>query len=172
MKHLLPLLFIPLFISAQHPASSEITRWQKHAAQSTIIRDNYGIPHIYGKTDADAVFGLLYAQCEDDFSRVEMNYIDKLGRLAEVNGEKDLYADLLTRLIIDTTEAKTDYKNSPVWLHKLMDAFADGVNYYLYKHPNTKPALLHHFEPWYALLWTDGSIGAISTAGLLSLIHI
>ena len=166
MKHILLLLFVPLAISAQQSTSSEVVRWQKEAAQVTIIRDNYGIPHIYGKTDADAVFGLLYAQCEDDFSRVEMNYIDKLGRLAEVNGEKDLYADLLTRLIIDTTEAKEDYKNSPAWLHKLMDAFADGVNYYLYKHPNTKPALLHHFEPWYALLWTDGSIGAISTAGL------
>ena len=166
MKHILLLLFVPLAISAQQSTPSEVVRWQKEAAQVTIIRDNYGIPHIYGKTDADAVFGLLYAQCEDDFSRVEMNYIDKLGRLAEVNGEKDLYADLLTRLIIDTTEAKADYKNSPAWLHKLMDAFADGVNYYLYKHPNTKPALLHHFEPWYALLWTDGSIGAISTAGL------
>ena len=166
MKHLLLLLFVPLVAAAQQSHPSDISRWQAHAAHVTIIRDNYGIPHIYGKTDADAVFGLLYAQCEDDFKRVEMNYIDKLGRLSEVNGEKDLYADLLTRLIIDTSEAKEDYKNSPAWLHQLMDAFADGVNYYLYKHPNTKPALLHHFEPWYALLWTDGSIGAISTAGL------
>ena len=133
MKHLLLLFFIPIQSYSQNTTNATLARWQKHATQVTIIRDNYGIPHIYGKTDADAVFGLLYAQCEDDFSRVEMNYIDKLGRLAEVNGEKDLYADLLTKLIIDTAEAKEDYKNSTAWLHKLMDAFADGINYYLYK---------------------------------------
>ena len=165
MKKVLLLLFFPLQLLAQ-VNKQEIARYEQEAKQVTIIRDNWGIPHIYGKTDANAVFGLLYAQCEDDFKRVEMNYIEKLGRLAELNGEKDLYNDLLIRMIIDSSEAINDYKNSPAWLHKLLDAFADGVNYYLYKHPSTKPALLNHFEPWYALLWTDGSIGAISTAGL------
>ena len=134
------------------------------AQRVNIIRDNWGIPHIYGKSDADAVFGLLFAQCEDDFNRVEENYIEKLGRLAEVHGEKDLYDDLLIRMVIDSSEAIQDYKTSPPWLHKLLDAFADGVNYYLYKHPEVKPKLLNHFEPWYALLWTDGSIGSITTA--------
>ena len=46
-------------------AQSELARWQSRAKQVEIIRDHYGVPHIYGKTDADAVFGLLYAQCED-----------------------------------------------------------------------------------------------------------
>ena len=165
MKKIILFLLLPLQLLAQFSVK-EINRYQKEAKQVTIIRDNWGIPHIYGKTDADAVFGLLYAQCEDDFKRVEMNYVEKLGRLAEVNGEKDLYNDLLIRMIIDSTEAINDYKNAPLWLHKLLDAFADGVNYYLYTHPSTKPALLNRFEPWYALLWTDGSIGAISTAGL------
>ncbi len=165
MKKIFLLLIIPLQLFAQF-SSKEITRFEKQAKQVTIIRDNWGIPHVYGKTDADAVFGLLYAQCEDDFKRVEMNYIEKLGRLSEVNGEKDLYNDLLIRMIIDSSDAIKDYKNSPEWLHKLLDAFADGVNYYLLKHPETKPVLLNHFEPWYPLLWTDGSIGAISTAGI------
>ncbi len=165
MKKVLLLLFFPLQLLAQFN-KQEIARYEQEAKQVTIIRDNWGIPHIYGKTDANAVFGLLYAQCEDDFKRVEMNYIEKLGRLSEINGEKDLYNDLLIRMLIDSADAINDYKNSPAWLHKLLDAFADGVNYYLYKHPQTKPALLTHFEPWYALLWTDGSIGAISTAGL------
>ncbi|MEO7531718.1 MAG: penicillin acylase family protein, partial [Sediminibacterium sp.] len=129
-------------------------------------RDNWGIPHIYGKSDADAVFGLLYAQCEDDFKRVEMNYIEKLGRLAEVNGEKDLYNDLLIRMLIDSTDAVKDYEESPVWLKQLMNAYADGINYYLYKHPEAKPALLTRFKPWYPLLWTDGSIGAIDVADI------
>ncbi|QKJ65162.1 penicillin acylase family protein [Flavobacterium sp. M31R6] len=151
---------------AQKLDSKEINRLNKIAQQVTIIRDNWGIAHIYGKTDADAVFGMLYAQCEDDFKRVEMNYIDKLGRLAEVKGHSVLYNDLETRLLIDVDEAKTDYKNAAPWLKKILNSYADGINYYLHKHPEVKPLMLNHFEPWYPLLWTDGSIGAISTADL------
>jgi acyl-homoserine lactone acylase PvdQ len=163
VKKILLLLLLPLYLFAQGFSKEEISRWQKEAQQVTIIRDTWGIPHIYGKTDADAVFGLLYAQCEDDFRRVEANYIEKLGRTAEVEGETALAADLYIRLIIDSTDAIADYKKSPAWLRKLMNAYADGINYYLYTHPSTKPALLHRFEPWYPLTWTDGSIGAIST---------
>jgi acyl-homoserine lactone acylase PvdQ len=166
MKLFLLFLFFPFHLFAQNFSSKEINRWQQQAKQVEIMRDNFGIPHVYGKTDADAVFGLLYAQCEDDFPRVEMNYIEKLGRLSEVNGEKDLYNDLMIRLVIDSSDAIADYNNAPLWLKKLCNAFADGVNYYLYKNPNVKPALLTHFEPWYPMLWTDGSIGAISTAGV------
>ncbi len=163
MKIIIIFLLLPIQLLAQSFTKNEISRWQQQAKQVTIIRDNWGIPHIYGKTDADAVFGLLYAQCEDDFSRVEMNYIEKLGRLAEVKGEAELYNDLYLKLIIDSADAVADFKKSPAWLQKLLNAFADGINYYLYNHPLVKPALLHRFQPWYPLLWTDGSIGAIST---------
>ena len=163
MKKLLVLFILPLYAFAQPFTKAEISRWQQQAAQVKIIRDNWGIPHVYGKTDADAVFGLLYAQCEDDFKRVEMNYIGKLGRMSEVKGESELYNDLYLKLIIDSAGAVDDYKKSPLWLQKLMNAFADGINYYLYKNPKAKPVLLHRFQPWYPLLWTDGSIGAIST---------
>ena len=166
MKKLLFILLFPLQLFAQPSSKDEITRWQKQANDVRIIRDNYGVPHIYGKTDADAVFGLLYAQCEDDFKRVEMNYIEKLGRISEVKGESSLYDDLLIRMIIDESDAKKDYEKAPGWLKKLCNAFADGINYYLYKHPEVKPALLTKFQPWYPLLWTDGSIGAINTADL------
>jgi acyl-homoserine-lactone acylase len=163
MKKLVLLLLLPVQLFAQNFTSAEINRWQQQAGRVTIVRDNWGIPHIYGKSDADAVFGLLYAQCEDDFKRVEMNYIEKLGRMSEVNGEASLQNDLYIRLIIDSAEAIADYKKSPVWLQKLLNAHAAGINYYLYKHPEVKPALLTRFKPWYQLLWTDGSIGAIST---------
>ena len=163
MNKILLLLVLSTQLSAQQFTKSEITRWQQQALRVNIIRDNWGIPHVYGKTDADAVFGLLYAQCEDDFKRVEMNYIEKLGRLAEIKGESELYNDLYLKLIIDSAAAVADYKKSPAWLQKLLNAFADGVNLYLYKHPLVKPALLYRFQPWYPLLWTDGSIGAIST---------
>jgi acyl-homoserine lactone acylase PvdQ len=166
MKRLLILIVLPIQLFAQQFSKEEISRWEKQAQQVTIIRDNWGIPHIYGKTDADAVFGLLYAQCEDDFKRVEMNYVEKLGRTAEVKGEPELYNDLLIRLILDSGDAIKDYNKAPAWLKKLCNAYADGINYYLYKNPGTKPALLNRFQPWYPLLWTDGSIGAINTAGI------
>ncbi len=167
MKKLIYLfILLPAVMQAQPFSKTEIARWQKQAQQVTIIRDNWGIPHVYGKTDADAVFGLLYAQCEDDFSRVEMNYVEKLGRLAEVNGSKDIYNDLYVRLLIDSTDAIADYRRAPLWLKRLCLAYADGINYFLYKHPTVKPALLQRFQPWFPLLWTDGSIGAISTGGV------
>lgn len=163
MKKIFFFLLVPFHLYAQYP-KEEILRWEKQAKNVTIIRDNWGIPHVYGKTDADAVFGLLYAQCEDDFKRVEMNYIEKLGRMAEVKGDSSLYDDLLIRLVIDQQEAKADYNKAPDWLKKLCNAFADGINYYLYKNSSVHPALINHFEPWYPMLWTDGSIGAISIA--------
>ena len=166
MKKILLIFLLPLQIFAQPFSKTEIFNWEKQAANITIIRDNYGIPHVYGKTDADAVFGLLYAQCEDDFKRVEMNYIEKLGRLSEINGDKDLYNDLLIRLVIDSADAIKDYTIAPLWLKKILNAYADGINYFLYKNPQIKPALLNRFQPWYPLLWTDGSIGAISTGGI------
>ena len=166
MLKFLILLILPFQLLSQSFSKEEISHWEKQAKNVNIIRDNWGIPHIYGKTDADAVFGLMYAQCEDDFKRVEMNYIEKLGRLAEVNGEKDLYNDLLIRMLIDSADAIKDYQQSPAWLKQLLNAYADGINYYLYKHPNIKPALLTRFQPWYPMLWTDGSIGAIDVADI------
>jgi acyl-homoserine lactone acylase PvdQ len=165
-KFLFALLLLPLYSLGQPFTTAEINRWQKQAQQVTIIRDNWGIPHVYGKTDADAVFGLLYAQCEDDFKRVEMNFIEKLGRMAEVKGESSLYDDLYIRLIIDSADAIADYNKSPQWMKTLLQAWADGINYYLYKNPQVKPALLTRFKPWYHLLWTDGSIGAINTGSI------
>ena len=141
MKKLLRITLLPLQLFAQPFSKTEIARWEKQAKDITIIRDNYGIPHIYGKTDADAVFGLLYAQCEDDFKRVEMNYIEKLGRLSEVNGEKDMYNDLLIRLLIDSADAIKDYAAAPLWLKKILNAYADGINFFLYKNPQVNPAL-------------------------------
>ena len=128
MNKILIIVLLPLQVFAQPFTKTEIHRWNQQAQAVQITRDNWGIPHIYGKTDADAVFGLLYAQCEDDFKRVEMNYIEKLGRMAEVQGEDQLYNDLYLKLIIDSAAAVADYKQSPVWLQKLLNAFADGIN--------------------------------------------
>lgn len=164
MRNILLLLFFPLIAIAQ--SKEDILRWQETAKRVNIIRDKWGIPHIYGKSDADCVFGLLYAQCEDDFQRVEMNYITMLGRTSEINGEQHVYEDLLVKMVIDSAASVKDYENSPDWMKKLLNAFADGVNFYLYKNPKIKPALLRKFKPWYPLTYTDGSISAIQTSDL------
>lgn len=140
-------------------SQTEVGHWLAQAENVDIIRDDFGIPHVYGKTDSDAVFGLLYAQCEDDFNRVEENYIWAIGRLAEVEGKEALYSDLRAKLFMTDDEAKANYGNSPDWLKKLCDAFADGINYYLYTHPEIQPKLLTHFEPWMPMYFSEGSIG-------------
>jgi acyl-homoserine-lactone acylase len=158
-------LFIVVFLAgcAQQTTLSEPpaeqNRWQNHIHNCEIIRDDFGVPHIYGKSDADAVFGLLYAQCEDDFNRVEQNYIWATGRLAEVEGEQAIYSDLRANLFMTHEEAIINYNNSPAWLQKLCLAFADGINFYLYKHPEVQPKLITHFEPWMPMYFSEGSIG-------------
>ncbi|EAQ98866.1 acylase [Congregibacter litoralis] len=137
----------------------ELARLEARAAAVTIIRDDYGVPHIYAKTDADAVFGLLYAQAEDDFPRVERNYYWAIGRLAEAEGEAALFSDLRARLYMSTDEAKAAYAKAPPWLQALCDAFADGLNYYLATHPEVTPKVLTRFEPWMPMFFFEGSIG-------------
>jgi acyl-homoserine-lactone acylase len=139
--------------------SPEMAVWQARAAGVTIVRDDWGIPHITAKTDADAVFGLMYAQAEDDFNRVETNFINAMGRLAEAEGEKEIYRDLRMKLFIDPAELKTMHGAAPAWLQAVMSGWADGLNYYLATHPNVKPRVITKFEPWMALSFSEGSIG-------------
>jgi acyl-homoserine-lactone acylase len=142
------------------PPSTDAERWRTTAERVTITRDDWGIAHIRGETDADAVFGMIYAQAEDDFNRVETNYLVQLGRLAEAEGEKAIWQDLRMRLFNDASDLQARYASSPDWLKRLMQAWADGLNHYLATHPETRPRVLTRFEPWMALSFTEGSIGA------------
>jgi acyl-homoserine-lactone acylase len=144
---------------AAHAAPDQNLRWQQHAGRVNIIRDNWGIAHIYGQSDADTVFGAIYAQAEDDFNRIERNYLNGLGWLAQAEGESAVYSDLRERLFVDVDDLQRKYRSSPEWLKTLMLAWSDGLNYYLAKHPAVKPKVIHHFEPWMALSFTEGSIG-------------
>ena len=139
--------------------SDELSRWEQHARNVTIARDDWGIAHVVGKTDADAVFGAIYAQAEDDFNRIETNYLNSIGRLAEAEGEKAIWSDLRQRLFIDEQDIKRQYLESPDWLRKLMNAWADGLNYYLATHPDVKSRVITKFEPWMPLTFSEGSIG-------------
>ena len=151
---LLPLLFL---ITAASPP--QLARWRAEATRVTITRDDWGIAHVHGHTDADAVFGMIYAQAEDDFPRIEANYLTNLGRTAEAEGEKAIWQDLRARLYVSESELKSDYARSPAPMRRLMDAWADGLNYFLATHLQVHPRVLTHFEPWMALSFTEGSIG-------------
>jgi acyl-homoserine-lactone acylase len=160
------LLSTTISLFAQKPTNAELARWNQHAKQTTIIRDEWDIPHVYGKTDANAVFGLMYAQCEENFPQIEKNFLEMLGRRAEMEGSKVIYEDLMMQLIQDSADAVKDYERSPLWFKQLLMAHADGINYYLYKHPEVKPVVLKKFKPWYHLMWTDGSVSPTRSAGI------
>src|SRR5690348_17317090 len=134
-KFVLALTAFAALAQAQQPASTDVARWERQAKGIDIVRDDWGIAHIHGKTDADAIFGMMYAQAEDDFNRVETNFINSMGRLAEAEGEAEIYRDLRMKLFIDPDTLKAQYAASPDWLKKLMDAWADGLNFYLARHP-------------------------------------
>src|SRR5579872_1497136 len=151
---IVPFLFL---LTAASP--SDLARWRTEASQVAIARDDWGIAHVHGRTDSEAVFGMIYAQAEDDFPRIEANYLTSLGRSAEADGEKAIWQDLRARLYVSEPELKTDYANSPPAMRKLMDAWADGLNYFLATHPNVRPKVLTHFEPWMVMSFTEGSIG-------------
>jgi acyl-homoserine-lactone acylase len=166
MKKLALVMLAPLafFAAACGPqplaaADKDVTAWEQQAKGITIVRDDWGIAHVHGRTDADAVFGAIYAQAEDDFNRVETNFINSQGRLAEAEGEGEIYRDLRMKLFIDPADMKAQYQKSPEWLKKLMDSWAAGLNFYLYKHPGVKPRVITRFEPWMALTFSEGSIG-------------
>src|SRR5213596_1047260 len=155
----LSILFLFVVTAGAQRGPAELARWQHEARAVTIIRDDWGIPHIYGKTDADAVFGMIYAQAEDDFNRVETNYINSMGRLAEAEGESAIWRDLRMKIFIDPSAMRTQYQASPKWLQALMNGWADGLNFYLAKHPQVTPRVIKHFAPWMALTFREGSIG-------------
>ncbi len=159
-KYFVFLFIISVFLACETPGpADEHSKWEEQASRVEIIRDDFGVPHIYGKSDADAVFGLLYAQCEDDFRRVERNYIWATGRLAELEGEQAIYSDLRANLYMTEAEAIAAYEKAPAWLKELCQAFADGVNYYLATHPEVKPQVITRYEPWMPMFFSEGSIG-------------
>ncbi|HKG98419.1 MAG TPA: penicillin acylase family protein, partial [Pyrinomonadaceae bacterium] len=117
----------------------------------TIYRDTYGVPHVFGRTDASTVFGFAYAQAEDNFWRVEENFINALGRASELYGEKTLDEDRLNRALEIPRLAREEYARLDRHMRSVCEAFAAGLNYYLARHPEVRPRLLTKIEPWYTL---------------------
>lgn len=141
------LVLVPGASEAQHTAAQA----EKLARTVSIYRDQYGVPHVYGPTDASCVFGYLYAQAEDNFWQVEDNYIRALGRAAEVYGESALAADLMTRALELPRRSQVEYQRADARMRALWDAAAAGLNYFLARNPQVKPRLLTRFEPWHVI---------------------
>src|SRR5438309_2324877 len=142
----LALLLAVQAYSAGMPARSPVA-----PRNVTIYRDSYGVPHVYAKTDAGAVFGLMYAQAEDNFWQLETDLVRMIGRSAELDGPRGIAGDLLVRAYESEKRAREDYGSAAPELRALCDAFADGLNYYLRTHRAVKPRLIAHFEPWFIL---------------------
>src|SRR5205085_468729 len=142
------LVLSSLFVSTVRAADARVERL---AHSVTIYRDSYGVPHVYGPTDASCVFGYAYAQAEDNFWQVEDNYIQAVGRAAEVDGEGALAADLLNRTLEITKLSMAEYERASPRTRELCDAYADGLNYFLERNPQVKPRLISRFEPWQAI---------------------
>ncbi len=123
------------------------------AKSVTIYRDTYGVPHVFGRTNASTVFGFAYAQAEDNFWRVEENFIQALGRISEVYGDVDgsLDEDRLNHALEIPRLAREEYSRLDPEMRALCDAFAAGFNFYLSRHPEVRPRLLTQIEPWYTL---------------------
>lgn len=117
--------------------------------QYTIERDEWGVPHIYGRSDAAVVFGLAYAQAEDNFPQIEEDMLRALGRAANLYGETALAGDLVRAAFEVQRHAHEEYTREPPERRVLWDAWAAGINHYLAMHPEVRPRLLWHFEPWF-----------------------
>jgi acyl-homoserine-lactone acylase len=146
-----PLVFASLDAPAQQSrfSSAEITRWQRRAQAVTVYRDEWGVAHAHGRTDADAMFGSTYARAEDRFQEQEPYFYRALARSAEVEGEDAANWDILMKSLEIEKLAKAEYARETPQIRALAVAFADGMNYYLYKHPEVRPKAIERFEPWH-----------------------
>ncbi|HSO73822.1 MAG TPA: penicillin acylase family protein [Blastocatellia bacterium] len=148
------LLTSSLSVLTAAKAPSAGARAEKIARSVTIYRDTYGVPHIYGPTDASCVFGYIYAQAEDNFWQIEDTFIRSLGRASEVYGDRTLADDMLNRALEIPRLAKAEYERVTGRERELNEAIVEGLNYFLARNPQVKPRLITKFEPWHTFATT------------------
>ncbi len=98
------------------------------AYSAEIIRDHYGVPHIYGDTDADVAFGVAVAHAEDDFTTLQDVIAMSRGRYAALAGEKGAGFDYAYHLIDARGVAEREYPKLPADTRALFEAYAAGLN--------------------------------------------
>ncbi|HYJ80641.1 MAG TPA: penicillin acylase family protein, partial [Longimicrobiaceae bacterium] len=121
----------------------------------TIVRDRFGVPHVYGPTDASVVFGLAYAQAEDNLELLEYSALLALGRATELEGEGEREQAFWSALLVRAFElprlSREEYQRAAPAMRALYDAYAAGLNHYLARHPGARLRVLERFEPWHTL---------------------
>jgi penicillin amidase len=125
------------------------SRDQRMAETTTIHRDEWGVPHILARTDAAAVFGMAYAQAEDNFWQLEEDMLRSLGMLSRVYGEAAISQDVIRAAFEVERLSREEYAREPPARRALWDAYAGGLNYYLLTHPEVKARSITRFEPWF-----------------------
>jgi len=142
---------LPLAGQLAHRTLANTGGAEQIARSVTIYRDTYGVPHVYGPTDASVIFGFVYAQAEDNFWQIEDSYIQALGRAAEVYGPPMLDSDLVNRQLEVTRLSMEEYQRLSPEMKAICQTTAEALNYFLEKHPEVKPRLITRFEPWHLI---------------------
>ncbi len=101
-----------------------------------ILRDTWGVPHIFGHTDADVAYGLAYAHAEDDFATIQGALLAARGRLATVYGRKGAPNDYMVQLLRVWDVVESGYMTAlRPETRAICEAYAEGVNHYAALHP-------------------------------------
>ena len=101
-----------------------------------ILRDSFGVPHVFGHTDADAAFGLAYAHAEDDFGTIQDVLAAARGKLGLLHLSKTaLVNDYYVRLVRVDEQVDAQYDALPADVRPLLEGYARGINLYAYRHP-------------------------------------
>jgi acyl-homoserine-lactone acylase len=185
ISHALCLVFLivltPFFVTSCCPQDKngrprDLERMERMAKSVTIYRDTYGVPHIFGPTDASVIFGYMYARAEDKFYKIERFYLQMLGRLSELRGDESFTHDVRMRAFEFARRCQAQYEQETPEVRALCDAFADGLNYFLIKNPEVKPGILKRFEPWFAFLsdmdWSQALLGNLGIDIRKSLVEV
>ena len=123
-------LYIIIFVFSFSPISSQI-----NPKNIEIVRDQYGVPHIYGKTDAEVAYGLAWAHSEDDFKTIQQGYLAGNGLLSKHIGINGAGADLITQVIESKeTVNKLFHTLSPEFV-KVLEGYSAGMNKYAETYP-------------------------------------
>ncbi|HWA30069.1 MAG TPA: penicillin acylase family protein, partial [Rhizomicrobium sp.] len=127
------------------PPEADPQQFIKAAAQyhARIVRDNFGVPHVFGHTDADVAFGFGFAHSEDDFATIQQVTLATRGTLAATDGIDAAKTDYLVHLMRVWPTVNANYAKLPADVRAVVEAYAAGINYYAALHPEQrKPGLL------------------------------
>jgi acyl-homoserine-lactone acylase len=125
-----------IFLASWEPLSAtSAAPPPKHDYDAEIVRDTYGVPHIFGKTDADVSYGIAYAHAEDDFDTLQEVLAMTRGRLGAISGADGAKTDFVVHLLGARATVARDYDKQPADVRALLDGYAAGLNRYAEKHP-------------------------------------